>query len=237
MLAIAERVSAKLTKEGTVDSFEIKGSLSLTAASEEAAMCAVQLKVQGGEDFIFNTHPKVNKPLYDKSQLLQLKDTSKGFPAARPLGILRWSYSSNSDDLVPLKINCWPEEESRGQMNVSIEYSLEKKIELHDVRIRIPLGTSDSPSIINVDGSYKFNANAGELVWELQLIDQSNSTGSLEFNIAQRNSDVFFPISVGFSSKQLFCNIDVLSVQAVENGVPIQYGLSKGMAAEDYTIE
>jgi hypothetical protein len=90
--------------------------------------------------------------------------------------------------------------------------------------------------VLHCDGNYKHNANTGELVWEIDLIDQSNNTGSMEFNIAQKSSEAFFPISVHFSSQQLFCHVEVASVRAVEGGAPIVYGLTKGMAAEDYTI-
>lgn len=237
MLVVAEKVSARMTRDGMIDSFEVKGSLTLTARDDESAKCAVQLKVGNAGDFVFNTHPKVNKPLYDKSLCLQLKDTSKGFPSERPVGILRWSYASNNDDLVPLKINCWPEEESRGHMNVSIEYTLEKGMDLHDVRIRIPLGTSEQPGILSVDGTHKYNAAQGELIWELQLIDQSNASGSLEFSIAQKDTDAFFPITVDFSSQSLFVDVEVAGVTSVGSGGPLQYGFNKGMAAEEYFIE
>jgi len=235
MLQIAERVSARMTREGMVESFEIKGSLTLTATNDEAALCSVQLSVGASDAFTFNTHPKVNKAAYDKSSLLQLKDTTKGFPSARPVGILRWTYASTTDDMIPIKINCWPEEESRGQMNVSIEYNLEHKMDLYDVCIRIPLGTSEVPGILSVDGSHKHNPSTGELMWEIDMIDSSNSTGSLEFNIAQRNADAFFPITVTFSSHQLYCNVDVTAVQ-YPDGSNIQYGLSKGLGSEEYVI-
>lgn len=235
MLVIAERISAKMTREGMVESFEIKGSLTLTASNDEAALCSVQLSVGQSDAFTFNTHPKVNKAVYDKSSLLQLKDTTKGFPSARPVGILRWTHASTDDAMVPIKINCWPEEESRGQMNVSIEYNLEYKMDLYDVCIRIPLGTSEAPGILSVDGSHKHNASTGELLWEIDMIDSSNSTGSLEFNIAQRNADAFFPITVTFSSHQLYCNVDVTTVQNPD-GSSIQYGLSKGLGSEEYLI-
>lgn len=48
---------------------QVKGSLSLTAMSEEAALCAVQLGVKAPEGFNFQTHPKVNKQLYDQSKV------------------------------------------------------------------------------------------------------------------------------------------------------------------------
>jgi len=237
MLVIAERICAKLTRDGMIESFEIKGSLTLTAATDEAALCSVQLAVGSStEEFTFNTHPKVNKTVYDKSGLLQLKDASKGFPSARPVGILRWSHASTNDDMIPIKINCWPEEESRGQMNVTIEYSVEQTaIELHDVRIHIPLGTSASPSIVTVDGAHKHNASAGELIWEIALIDSSNPSGSLEFNIAQKSGDAFFPIQVHFSSPQLYCAVEVTSVKGADGN--IQYGLSKSLESESYIIE
>ena len=76
MLVVSEKVSARMTRDGMVDSFEVKGSLTLTARDEESAKCSVQLKLENAGDFVFNTHPKVNKPLYDESLQLQLKDSS-----------------------------------------------------------------------------------------------------------------------------------------------------------------
>lgn len=240
MLVVSEKVSATISRDGGLDMFEIKGSLTLTAATDEAALCAVQLTQANTELFQFQTHPKVNKALYEKSGLLQLKDATKGFPSARPVGILKWNYSGTGNEgLVPIKINCWPEEESRGRMNVSIEYSAEgnRGLELHDVRIRIPLGTSESPTIVSVDGSHRHNAASNELVWEIDLIDGSNASGSLEFHIQQRSTDAFFPIAVQFSSQQLYCDVDVASVRSMGGSAgPIQFGLTRGMSSEDYFI-
>jgi hypothetical protein len=238
MMIISEKVNAKLTRDGTVEQFEIKGSLTLTAATDDAALCTVQLKPISLHSFSFNTHPKVNKSLYEKSGVLQLKDTTKGFPTARPVGILKWSYVTNSsDEFIPIKINCWPEEEGRGQMNVSIEYSMDlKNFELHGVVIRIPLGTSEVPTILNIDGTHKHNASNNELLWQIDLIDDSNASGSLEFNIAQRFADAFFPISVQFASKQLYCDAEVVGVKNAKSGAPIMYGLSKSMSSEEYVF-
>lgn len=238
-LQMVEKITANLSRDGMVELFEIKGSLTLTAADDDVALCSVQLKTgsKGDSVFSFNTHPKVNKQVYEKSGLLQLKDTSKGFPSARPVGILKWTHSSTTDDLVPLKINCWPEEESRGQMNVSIEYSMDvSDLELHEVTIRIPLGTSAAPSILNVDGSHRHNSSSGELIWDISLIDSSNTSGSLEFTIAQKDAEAFFPITVGFSSQKLYCGCDVVSVHATQSGAPLMYGFTKALSAEEYVI-
>ena len=235
MLALVERVSCTTTRDGTVEAFDVKGSLTLTASDDESALCAVQMAVGASDMFNFTTHPKVNKAVYEQNGLLQLKDTTKGFPSQRPVGILKWNHSSVSEDFLPIKINCWPEEEARGQMNVSIEYSCEQNLVLRDVRIKIPLGTSNAPNIIAVDGMHKHNAQAGELLWQLDIIDNSNATGSLEFTIQQRDADAFFPITVDFSSPQIFCDMSVQSVVSGA-GAAIQYGLTKGLSSEEYSI-
>lgn len=236
MLSIVEKVSASISREGMIESFEIKGSLTLTATNEESSFCSVKLNQGVVDAFAFNTHPKVNKALYDKSGILQLKAAGTGFPTARPLAIVKWTLQNSQEDLLPIKINCWPEEETRGKINVSIEYSLEHMIPLHDVKIKIPLGTADPPSIVSIDGNFRHFPNSAEMVWEIDLIDSSNASGSLEFNISQKNTDAFFPISVSFQSNQLFCDVEVAGVSSVNDSKSIQYGLEKSMSSEEYVI-
>jgi len=240
MLAVVEKVSAALSRDGVIEAFDIKGSLTLTAVDDEAAKCAVHLKPITTGDFSFTTHPKVNKVLFDQNRCLQLKDPSKGFPSARAVGVLKWNFAGNPEEYFPLKVNCWPEEESRGKMNVSIEYTMEElrtNIELHEVQIVVPLGTSDAPEIVSVDGGVSHNVNGGELTWSIPIIDRSNSSGSLEFNIAQKSANIFFPISVNFTSQTLFCDVEIDNISSAETQAPIMYGSSKIMTSEDYTIE
>ena len=105
-----------------------------------------------------------------------LKDMSKGFPVGRPVGVLRWSLSSTEDSLVPLTINCWPEEEGQGKMNVNIEYELNGNRELHDVNISIPLGTAEGPQIAAIDGTYRHDARYGYVGCFLKSLLSLDST-------------------------------------------------------------
>lgn len=237
VVLIQEKVSASISRDGVVNSFDIKGSLSVTASTEDAALNTIQLSMGACDSFSFNTHPKINKAAFDKSSIVQLKDTTKGFPVGRPVGVLKWSLLNGNEHLLPLKINCWPEDESRGQMNVTIDFSLENSdCVLHNVRIRIPLMTKDVPKMLSIDGNYKVNSQDMELIWEVDMIDRSNPSGNMEFTILQKNADVFFPISVEFSSNHLVCPVEVSGVIGAQDGRPIMYSLSKGMMAEEYNI-
>lgn len=90
-------------------------------------------------------------------------------------------------------------------------------MELHDVRISIPLGSSAVPEIATIDGSHRHMTQEGTLLWTMDLLDQSNRTGSLEFNIASRDAEAFFPITVTFASNQLFCDVQVSFVVCLQN--------------------
>ncbi|CAM9239413.1 unnamed protein product [Discosporangium mesarthrocarpum] len=236
-LSLEEKLTCQLTREGTLESMEVKGTLSLTANTETASKCQVVLASTGSlGPFNFQTHPKVNKGIYESSKTLALKDQAKGFPVARGVGVLRWSLSTTDESHMPLTINCWPEEEGGGQMNVNIEYGLVRPMELHDVRICIPLGTSEPPQIVSVDGSHRHNPQEGTLTWHMDLLDSSNAQGSLEFNIASRDTEGFFPITVTFGSSQMFCDVQVAGVSSTETDTPIQYSLISSLTTDSYTI-
>lgn len=244
-LQAVEKISATITRDGDVSNVEVKGSLTLTAADDEVACCVIQMNVPSSTNaFTFNTHPKVNKTLYDQSNVLIMKDTNKGFPSGRPVSILRWSNAHSSGDLIPITVNCWPEEESKNKMLVTIDYSASTKIELHQVKIAIPIQSAELPNIRTIDGQYQMNRTTNELIWEIDMIDSSNSSGNLEFTIAEKDMDSFFPINVSFTSSSMYCNMDVASVKTlpVGGGVSsatsnIMYGYSKAMVTEEYIIE
>lgn len=241
-LAVEEKIVAHLTRDGAVDAFEVKGSLTLTATTEAAALSKVALAAGGARPvpagLNFQTHPKVNKQEYDSNRVLVLKDTSKGFPVGRAVGVLRWSYSSTDDSVVPITLNCWPEEEGQGKMNISIEYQMNgQSQELHNVNVSIPLGTAEPPEVASIDGTYRHDPREQRLIWHMDLVDASNSSGALEFVVAGRDAQVFFPIIVSFSSQILYADVNVTAVNGLEDGsAPIPYSLTKLLSPDSYIV-
>jgi Adaptor complexes medium subunit family len=111
-----------------------------------------------------------------------------------------------------VSVNCWPEDIGGGKMNVNVEYTLQPQkpaIDLSNVVISIPLGTTASPEIVSCDGATTYNAKAHTLEWKLDYVSDSNSSGVLEFNIAGKSSDAFFPVNVAFQSSSTLCDMDV----------------------------
>jgi hypothetical protein len=232
-LALEEKITVSMNREGAVESCEVKGTLTLTANTDAGTMALVAVnKNLLPASFTFATHPKVDKKAYEKDGLLSLKG-DKGFPVSRPVGVLRWSYTG--EDAAPITINCWPESEGSGSINVNIEMELTRKdVVLKDVNILLPLGTTDPPAIESIDGQYKHDPHAGMMCWHFDQIDASNSTGSLEFSIAGTDTDVFFPVHIGFRSETLLCPIEVTAVTSSSTGAAIPNQLSKSFVPDTY---
>ena len=226
-----------MTREGGIESSEIKGTLTYTANTEAGAMANVAVNKsvytsKCGSGWSFATHPKVDKKEYEQKGMLGIKG-GKGFPLNRPVGILRWNYSG--EDSVPFTVNCWPENEGSGTINVNMEFELQRTDAVFtDVNILLPLGTSDPPAIESIDGQYKHDANAGMMCWHHDVIDVNNSTGSLEFSIAGSNVDAFFPVQIAFTSQSLMCPIEVTSLTSSANGSPIPNNMTVRVVPESY---
>mmetsp|Transcript_28658 Transcript_28658/g.44037 ORF Transcript_28658/g.44037 Transcript_28658/m.44037 type:complete len:534 (-) Transcript_28658:217-1818(-) len=236
-LVLEEKIAVALNREGAVDQCEVKGTLTFTANTDvgSAGVVTVNKAILNSKasNFSFATHPKVNKSNYEKTGTLSLKG-DKGFPLNRGIGILRWSYSG--DDAAPITINCWPEDEGSGSINVNIEFELTRKdLILNNVNIVMPLGTTDPPAMENFDGQYKHDPRNGLLCWHFDVLDASNSAGSMEFSIAGSDVDAFFPVQISFSSETLLCPIEVTGVTNSSSGAAVPNALTMSFVPDAYS--
>lgn len=234
-LLLEEKISVTLNREGGVENCEVKGIFTLTANTDlgtgvKVAINKAQILQKCSNNWTLSTHPKVNKSVYEKDGTLTLK--KGGFPINRPVGVFRWTYAS--PDAAPITINCWPEDEG-GSINVNLEYELNRPdMSLSDVNIVFPLGSTDPPVIESIDGVYKHDPRAGMLCWHHDVIDQNNSSGTLEFTIAGTNTEAFFPLAVSFVSQSMLCPIEIVDVSSTSNGAPVPNTITKNVVAESY---
>jgi coatomer subunit delta len=234
-LVLEEKIGVSMNREGAVETCEVKGTLTLTANTEAGVAALVAVNKSALPDkFTFATHPKVDKKAYEQKGVLSLKG-DKGFPVGRPVGILRWSY--NGEDAAPLTINCWPEDEGSGTIQVNIEMELTRTdVTLYDVNILLPLGTTNAPVVNEIDGVYKHDPRNGMLCWHFDHVDaKNNATASMEFSISgASDTDAFFPVQIGFRSETLLCPLQVVSVTNAGTGAPIPVQTTKSFVPETY---
>eukprot|EP00934_Nitzschia_sp_Nitz4_P007439 Nitzschia sp. Nitz4//scaffold150_size53981//41239//43164//NITZ4_006684-RA/size53981-augustus-gene-0.13-mRNA-1//-1//CDS//3329537092//7429//frame0 len=232
-LLLEEKITCHMNREGAVDNCAVKGILNLTANTDVGAGAVIAVnKGQLPDTFNFATHPKVDKKSFEQKGVLSLKG-GKGFPVGNSVSVLRWSYGG--EDAAPITVNCWPEDDGSGMINVSIEMEmLRTDMVLQDVNILLPLGTTEAPAIESIDGQYKHDSRAGMMCWHFDVLDANNSSGSLEFNIPGNNPDAFFPIQIGFRSESLLCPIVLTGITSSSTGAPIPNQTTKSFIPDSY---
>lgn len=235
IINIEEKVVCTLKKDGGVESLEVQGTMSLEVLEEDSAFLRVQIASGKNQGFQFKTHPNIDKALHSKENILGLKDPNRPFPTGSPLGVLKWRMQTSNEDMVPLSINCWPSV-SGGETYVSIEYESTSSFELANVCIAVPVpGLRDPPTVNQIDGDYRYNPRQAVLEWDIELIDDSNRNGSMEFVVPAGDPDQFFPIEVSFSSKSTFCDVKIVSVNNLE-GQAVNYSSSTAMNVTNYSV-
>ena len=237
---VEERAIISMTRDGAVNSMEVKGSLALTVNNPDAAKCRVVLDRGDTSGFQFQSHPNISKPLYASDAVLALKKADREFPTGTAIGVLKWRSQHTEESRVPLVFNCWPEEMGGGIINVNVEYTLQPQshpISLNNVVVTIPLGTDQAPEVESCDGLNRHNARDQSVEWLIEMVDDSNASGSFEFNIRGNDIDAFFPVTVDFKSTDTLCDLRLKEVVSVADGTPLRTAASSAMIVDSYIIE
>jgi len=236
-IKVDEKINMTCGKDGGVQNLEVLGVLSVRIASEDDGKVRIAVRNDDSRQLQIQTNPNVDKILFKSNSVIGLRDPSKSFPTGTDIGVLKWRYQTQEETEIPLTINCWPSETKSG-CDVSIEYELQKlNLELENVAILIPIPSNvAAPIIKHCDGDYHYEKYKNVLIWRLTTVDQTNSTGSVEFSVSGHPND-FFPINVQFASQTSYCDIRPVAVSQADNSsVPVKYSTETVFAIEKYEI-
>lgn len=207
-VTIAETINAKLSREGSLNSLEVKGDLQLKISDPTLTKVKLDLVANASHGVQFRTHPNVDKAMFNSSKAVQMSNISKGFPVNNSVGVLRWRATPKADDTsaLPITFTVWVNRGSDDTYNITIEYELNGDDALKDVTVIIPYATSE-PAVSSFDATYEVSGDS--LEWTIGLVDESNRTGSFEFEAEAGDENEFFPMQVRFGKTKPFIDVDV----------------------------
>uniref|UniRef100_A0A915PC13 Coatomer subunit delta n=1 Tax=Setaria digitata TaxID=48799 RepID=A0A915PC13_9BILA len=235
-IKIEERLSVSVSRDGGLESGEVLGSASLLIGDPQFTTVCVQISNNDKHGAQLQVHPNLDKKEWQQNSLLKLKSVQKPFPLNMDVGVLKWRLLLNNEEILPISINCWPNENPDGCV-VNIEYTLQaENMALNNVVITIPLPPAAVPVVSECEGIYEYMRSRSQLVWSLPVIDESNKSGSLEFSTPNGQANHFFPVIVRFTSTDLFCNMAVESVQKMDASEMIQYSTECRLISEKFEI-
>lgn len=235
-LDIEEKCAFRISRDGGIQSFEVKGDLFLRALDPAKAALRLQLATDIDTAVQYKTHPNVDKQAFSSNQVIALKDAAQSFPVNQLLAVLKWRYSSQDESKLPLLLSCWPSPNPNNTCNVTIEFERPNStVELQQVAITIPIPGNAPPSVLNVTGSFRVDPQTRSLVWLLDKVDGDNDSGTLEFVINAPSSDGLYPIHIAYVSNKLLCPLSVKAC-TLASGESVDFSTSVASTPEHFQV-
>jgi hypothetical protein len=235
---IEEKLTITANRDGGCQSMTLLGLCVLEIANSDYGCIKAEVSLNDDKGCQFQTHPNVDKRAFRERNCIVSKHPEKPFPIKQPVGVVKWRLQTTDESLMPLAINCWPNDNGEGGCDVNIEYELQlEELELVDVCIAIPVQSGvGAPNVQDVDGEYKFDSRKNILSWTLPVIDKNNMTGSMEFAMTGSPDD-FFPVQESFhSTTKPFTNIEIASVHRTTDDSPVKFSSEISLTTEKYEI-
>ncbi|KAH7160059.1 hypothetical protein B0J13DRAFT_493441 [Dactylonectria estremocensis] len=234
-VTISESVSAKLSREGTVNSVSITGDLTLRISDPSLTKLKLGLHAIASHGAQFRTHPNVDRNLFNASKVIQMSNAARGFPVNNAVGVLRWRASPKVDDpsACPITFTVWINNEG-GKYNMTVEYELTGNDALKDVSVVIPYSGSE-PVVSSYDATYDVSGDAVE--WTIGNVDEDSSSGSFEFEAVSSDENDFFPMTVRFTKSKPFVDVDILSASLLEEDEEVTFSREVKCHSENFLIE
>lgn len=206
-VTIAETMNANISREGALNSVEVKGDLHLRVTDQSLTKIKLDLVANSSHGVQFKTHPNVDKAVFNSSKAIQMSKIERGFPINNSVAVLRWRAIPKT---APISFTVWisPPEGSNDRYTISIAYELTEGEELRDVAVTIPYSTSE-PAVSSFDATYEVSGDS--LEWSIGSVDDNDNSGSFEFEAQAEDENEFFPMQVRFSKTKPFVDVDVSS--------------------------
>lgn len=236
-VTIAETISCRLSREGTVESFGVNGNLQLRIADPALTQVKLDLNFGDTRGARFDAHPKVDKAAF-KRNTLQLADASKGFPTNNSVTAMRWKLVAPSPAEIepPIKFTVWPSQagDDDSTWSLTIEYELtDPSIPLKDVVVVIPYPLAE-PAVSSFDAVYEVSGDS--LDWQIGDVDAGNNSGSFEFEAPAHSEADFFPMNISFARSRPWVDVDIADVQLIAMGQPVGFSKDVRSVAEGYKV-
>jgi len=217
-VTINEVINAKLSRDGALNSLTISGDLNLRVSDSTLTKLKLSLNAHPTHGAQFRTHPNVDRNLFNGSRVIQMSNTTKGFPVNQSVGVLRWRASPKADDTsaLPISFTVWVNKGSEGNCTLTIEYELTGGETLKDVSVTIPYSSSE-PTVSSFDAKYEVSGDS--LEWSVGSVDDENPNGAFEFEAQTDDENEFFPMQVRFAKTSPLVDVDV-SVPCGDTGHP-----------------
>ena len=93
-----------------------------------------------------------------------------------------------------------------------------------------------TPTVNSCDGDWRHDPLNGCLLWTVDLVDDSNRSGSMEVIVESAPAASFFPCTVSFSAAATLCDITVPQCLQSQSQAPTRFSSTKALSVNKFEI-
>lgn len=226
-----------MDRDGALQSMEVKGMMTVEIKEAEFSKSMLKINKDQIDQLTYTVNPDLHRVRFNKTGVLALKEASNSFPLDTSITLIKWRTQGKDESEVPITVTCWPSP-AKDVLSVSLEYEVQKpSFQLFDLVITVPIPNGFTPVIEDDGGDVRFNARSHELVWQMELVDESNSNQTIRFSLPSSASpSALFPINLTFRSSTTFSGLKVTDAASMEGNTPVQFSQEISCLTEGYHI-
>jgi hypothetical protein len=235
-VALQERLTALVSRQGQVRELGVDGKLSANCA----ARVAVQLQLEGdcrSPKFRFRSISQPNRGrLWNEHKKLVYDNVAKPGEAT----MLAWLMSSTDLADLPVVVSCWVPQSTQDGSTFACEAELRKRGWVcENVVVTVQLGNVKRVRVAQCDGEAAIVEGDACLRWSFGPLSDENQKAEIEFSVAGVDEDSFYPVTVSFVGSQIICPIDVTAAIPVSDdaGDIPELVVTKRLTTVKYEIE
>jgi len=225
---IDEKICASLQLEGGLNGdATCTGQFQVTVLDVSKAGLACFKLASQSDQFKYKVHPNLNKASHAKN-ILEVRDASKAYRANAPAPLLKWQSKSSDEAFLPVTVSCWPTSTADGTAIVLELELTDTNVALDEVIVRFPAAPSSRPQISNAEpGEAVYDTGTQQIFWQIPLLDNNESTGTLEF-VAAADSASLLPCTLQAVRRgQTMCPMEITACYHQETENEISFSCEK----------
>ncbi|KAH0785583.1 Coatomer subunit delta [Histomonas meleagridis] len=212
-ILIQERITAFITRLGSVHEFAVEGRLITSCSSSASALIHI-----GGDlrtdKYRYKPMQQPRGTLWSEDRKLIYDNNTGKYKPGSDVSLLCWRMISTDINDIPIGVSCWVPQTTQTSTTFSIEVELkDTTFKTDNIEVIIPLANPRGVNVSMCDGSTEVFERDQYLKWTLDQLDKDNTTAEIEMNVPPCEEDSFFPVSVSFVASSTMSKIVVESVE------------------------
>lgn len=234
---VTEQVECKLTREGKLKHFAIKGDISFVIKDPKLTKLAILVQSEQKANLNAKVPPTFNRKNWTEDSVLIAKDDKVNFQKNLTVPAIKYGVESEKGNFNPFVFSVW---QSGNSLTVECEFNGKQTWldRVANLQVKIP-GIGSKPKLIEKSNSeYTYEGSSQEILWTIKSLGEgAEDTASLnvEFPDTIEEEDTY-PWTIDFTANKPFGDFEIVTVKNLETDEDATIGVETAVKISSFQV-